>query len=996
MRNVSNAFKRALYENKRNYVCTATITLTDNTVLTVTNAEIWQNGLSTNENVSDESTFGALGSVVVNSATLIINNIDEVYSQYDFTGAVVSINVGLLIGTSVESVKMGTFTVDDAQYNGALITLNCLDNMAKFDKPYSESTLVYPATLGTIVNSACTDCGVILATPSFPNYNFQIDTRPTDTAITYREVISYAAVIAGCFAKCNNNGALELKWFDTDALQTEESGVDGGIFDITTADVYQSGDNVNGGTFNPWDIGDVVDGGSFTDTNVVHHITALSSQDFSVDPVIITGIQLTVDSTVNAELTTVDHLYGTEGYLIKVEKNPFITETNVDAIGNYLSTNLVGLTFRKANITHLNDPSIEAGDVAIVIDRKEKIYPILITNTTFNVSSYQTTICAADTPVRNSATRYSAITKSQVEAQTLVKQEKTLRETMGTNLTQAINAKAGMYETQVQEAGGGYTYYMHDKPNLNESTAVIKITNEAVGITPNYQATPITWYGLTVDGNFIANIMSVIGIDFDWGTGGSLILGGNGNGNGTLTINDANDQPIGYWNNTGINAQAGTIGPWTIGATGIYNGKTQYGDGVNGTYIGTNGEEFESSAGIYRVDLSSGLMLIDKTFMGEYGLTVVHPNLDFQVGVYQSDVHCVFTNSDSTRKQDYVFLLTSVGVSGGGQAGMLDLYHSHKNRWITIDASEPKIQFMVDTDTPIITAYRYVTDTWIEYNLIRNHNNGNVSVSASGSGLYLGYENTTLINFLHSAGYINTTELVMGNANGRYSAMYPSGAIRARSDTTENAWIQAENGTNVNAIAITSDSTGTVRLWSRSADGTTRTILQRDNNSSAITAYGTWTFNTGIKGNNNYTGIPVLTESSGASRISYMASATGYVLRVNALWGGSTFATASATFTSSDIRLKENIKNSTVKALPIVDAINIREFDWKDGRHQSIGFIADELEKLDKNLAVGGGKNEDGTMNIKSVDTFYLLGYLTKAVQELSAEVTRLKKKLGE
>jgi hypothetical protein len=31
------------------------------------------------------------------------------------------------------------------------------------------------------------------------------------------------------------------------------------------------------------------------------------------------------------------------------------------------------------------------------------------------------------------------------------------------------------------------------------------------------------------------------------------------------------------------------------------------------------------------------------------------------------------------------------------------------------------------------------------YNIVRSHNNGNISISASGGGLYLGYENTSII-----------------------------------------------------------------------------------------------------------------------------------------------------------------------------------------------------------------------------------------------------------
>ena len=89
----------------------------------------------------------------------------------------------------------------------------------------------------------------------------------------------------------------------------------------------------------------------------------------------------------------------------------------------------------------------------------------------------------------------------------------------------------------------------------------------------------------------------------------------------------------------------------------------------------------------------------------------------------------------------------------------------------------------------------------------------------------------------------------------------------------------------------------------------------------------------------------------------------------------------------SDQRLKCNISDCNVSALPIIDRIRLRSFDWvgyKNNRHQNIGFIADEIEMVDPYLSDGGGGyNEDGSINIKSVDTFYLQGYEVKAIQEL-------------
>lgn len=89
---------------------------------------------------------------------------------------------------------------------------------------------------------------------------------------------------------------------------------------------------------------------------------------------------------------------------------------------------------------------------------------------------------------------------------------------------------------------------------------------------------------------------------------------------------------------------------------------------------------------------------------------------------------------------------------------------------------------------------------------------------------------------------------------------------------------------------------------------------------------------------------------------------------------------------ASDIRLKTHIKSTSQIALPLINSIQLKEFTWKgSGKHQSIGFIADELEKLDPGLTYGGGETT------KCVDSFYLQGYEVKAIQELSEENTHLR-----
>lgn len=566
MINVTTAFRQALYNDDRRYLEYADITLddTNHTVLHVTNENIWQGGFSIEDSVGEDNTFSALGSTIINSCTIVLNNIYETYSEYDFTNAKVVVAVGLELPnpndsttTYIEKAWKGDFYVDEATYNGSIITLKCLDDMKQFDRPYSQSTLVYPATLDTIVRDACTCCGVELGTLNFPHKDYSIPTRPEDEKVTFREVIGWCATIAGCFARfayypTASKSKLELKWFNQTALEQHAQGTDGGLFDNGTPR-YSTGDTLDGGTFNPWNTGDAADAGAFTDERPYHHIVSMYNHNISVDDVVITGVRTTVkDDDDDSATETITALTGTEGYVIDIADNEFITKTNATEIRTWLGQQLIGLKFRKASVSHPSDPSIEAGDIAFVYDRKGNEYPILVTRTVFNGFGTQTTVCGADTPNRNSATRYTQVTKSYVETRKKMKEQKNQYDQALDDLAEAIENAQGMYETVVPQTGGGNITYVHNKPTLAESDVVIELSSVGVTVTSNYSDPNPTWYGLTVTGNLVANLISALGVNFDWAVGTTLTLGGANNGNGVLRVLDANGNEVGRWNNTGL------------------------------------------------------------------------------------------------------------------------------------------------------------------------------------------------------------------------------------------------------------------------------------------------------------------------------------------------------------------------------------------------------------------------------------------------------------
>lgn len=561
MKTLTRQFRRALVEDERNYLAYADITLANNTVLQLTNSELWTGGFSYEEVVSEDDNFTALGSAVIGSAEVVIDNTEEQYSAYDFTNADVVLYLGMQFEDRLEKFKVGTYRVDDPVYNGATVKLSLLDNMEQFDRPYSISTLVYPATLYTIVQDACTTCGVQFSATSqtFPHYQYQIAERPTDESITFREVLSWVAQIAGCYVKCNPDGDLVLGWFNTTLLDEAQEDLDGGTFNP-----WSTGTTYDGGTMNPWSEGDVYEGGNLSSDRNAHYINSLWSQNISMDDVVITGLSIKVKNPSDTGDEILEYNVGTSDYVIEISDNEFITPTNADEIKAWLGTLLIGLRFRKLNVVQTSDPSIESGDVGFVIDRKQNIYRVLITRMSFSVDGGQTIVCGATTPSRNNATRFSESTKSYVEARKLLKKEKSARDQAIADLEEAIENSSGVYTTIETPQGGGKIYYLHDKPDLADSSMVWKMTASAWAVTDDWQGSDAAtsqankWNaGMTVDGTFLATVINTMSAFFDYAHGGTLVLGGNQNQEGELIIKNGSGTEIARINNSGINVGNG-------------------------------------------------------------------------------------------------------------------------------------------------------------------------------------------------------------------------------------------------------------------------------------------------------------------------------------------------------------------------------------------------------------------------------------------------------
>lgn len=512
MKNVSSNFRNELNNGNRNYVKSADITLKDGTVLHIDDSKLWQNGMKIEDSVSNMDSFD-ISSVIIGQLTLTLNNISEEYSDYNFTDCVASnVKVGITLSDgTIESLSYGKFYLNEAKYNGSIITLTFYDGIYKFDQPYSKSNLSYPATLRQIVQDACSVCGVTLGTVTFDQDDFVVQERPDDSSITFRQVLQWVGQIACYYFYADSQGRLSMKWYDLSAFEDADNifleDSDGNfVLDAQEDKIF---------TF-------VENGAIYPGTTMPHHnLASFVSLNTGLDDVVITGIKVIqeVDGESGGK-EEISYQYGNDGYVLTVSKNKLIQGDSGNTIASLLGTKIIGMRFRTFSASGLSDPTIEAGDPVVLIDRKGNSYQSYITNNVFQPGAYQSTSLGAETPARKSASRYSQLTQVYVDYRNEIRKERTDREQAMEELGNRIEASTGVFTTIEEQPDGSNIYYLHNKPNLSESDIVWKMTAEAWAVSTNGGE---DWNaGMTVDGDTIVRLLTATGVNADWINTGAI------------------------------------------------------------------------------------------------------------------------------------------------------------------------------------------------------------------------------------------------------------------------------------------------------------------------------------------------------------------------------------------------------------------------------------------------------------------------------------------
>lgn len=475
MYSISSAFADELANDNRAYLIRLDFTFVDGFQLSINNSGIWQGGLCFEDAVSGDSDF-QVGSAIINKLNITLDNINDQFSSYVFEGAVVVAYVGLnLSGGTTEMVKRGTYIVDSVKgQNASLIKLECLDYMTKFDVPYSDVNTPYPASLGTIVRDICTYCAVSLQTAAFDGSSFVVSNRPNNDGLTCRQVLAYAAQIACAFARMNENGGLELLW-------------------------YRVGENID----------------------PEHDFRSIYNISTSQYTVAVTGVRVTEEFDETDTLKKDTEMWGTEGYVIDISGNELIQSGTAETVAQMIGQKLVGvMSFKTVDATITSDPSVEAGDTAVIVDEKGNSAFFPITRVTFSTDGNMSVSCSAKTPVRQAATIFNQLTRALIRANNYTSVRLSDYDRATLELSRLMSETFGVFMTEVVQQDGSVIRIQHNKPLLEDSDIQWKMTAGALAVSTDYGE---TWNaGIDAQGNAVVNVLNAIGVNADWIRTGSL------------------------------------------------------------------------------------------------------------------------------------------------------------------------------------------------------------------------------------------------------------------------------------------------------------------------------------------------------------------------------------------------------------------------------------------------------------------------------------------
>lgn len=437
-------------------------------------------------------------------------------------------------------IPMGYFTVDEApEKNNGKISLSALDRMVKLDREISDLSSLFPSTLKNLVDTACSECGIVLSEP-FTDTRM-INEPPAVTVCMWRDIVRWAAGLIGKCAFMDWDGKLRFQWL----VQTPTK--------ITPSDRFQSK---------------------------------------TEKPITTTGVQI---------VDVINYTSGSEDYPILLRDNLLI-QSNFQNTANNLYAQLGSVTYLPYNCTTISYPHIWPLDIITYRLKDGTEVQSIVTHTVFKLNG-RTTLEAVgesaekvsyaplpqgNTPalaeirrkvsdqgaeiemlaewksdanadiddlVSSTATLQLAATAHGAELESIAEWRNDTDDAMA-SITQTANSQ-GAQISLVAESGtikaAAIVAAINGQSTAQISANKISLTGKTINLTSDSIAISSTNFSVTPSG--VATMKS--GKIGDWSIG-SYTYGGH-TGSGLINYH-SNGTIIGYFCPTGLNHYAGSFG----------------------------------------------------------------------------------------------------------------------------------------------------------------------------------------------------------------------------------------------------------------------------------------------------------------------------------------------------------------------------------------------------------------------------------------------------
>ena len=467
-----------------------------------------------------------IGTAIASEFKATLQNYDGRFDGFVFEGAELFVRFSVPVGSGVEYIPIGYFTIDEQPRKLSTISITALDRMARFNRSY-DTTTAYPASLYQVLSDACLKCGVPLATTSgsLINATYSPPKRPESDGLTYRQVVEWIAELAGTCAWIDWDGKLRLTWYADTTTR------------ISPSDRFTS--------------------------------------DMQENDITITGMQIVA----NDETGTV-YQSGNDVYALNIEGN-LLAQDNLQNLCDALRAKIDGFTYRPYTCTTMGYPHLWPLDKIIYEDKDGVEHVSIITDHTIKLNGASAIAAKGETTQRNGYATSAPLTSKErailerMKAQTNRKLSTMQQAALELNETMANSM--GLYSTTTVNPDMSVTAYWHDKPTLEDSQYIYTRNAGGYAWTDSgwNDGEPVWQYGVTKDGIAILNVLHVYKLTADYLDVRGLTVT-NASGTETLKISPQGDVSLNVKSLSITGNQVATQGDLTSGINGLQIGSRNY------------------------------------------------------------------------------------------------------------------------------------------------------------------------------------------------------------------------------------------------------------------------------------------------------------------------------------------------------------------------------------------------------------------------------------